>query len=291
MALRRLGILDRLRGDMAQATARLEASLELSQASGDASATYLTLYALADTVRAQADYGRAIKLYEASLGLMRGAGDQWHAGQALLGLGYAAALMGDHTRARAALGESLRILHSLGDRRIIAACLEGFACLASLADQPDRAAHLFGCADGLRASIGAAAEPFTRADNERATDLARAGLGEAAFAATFARGHQQPLEAAIAWALAADPAAPARPVPPDPRRGLTPREHEVARLLARGLTNRAIAAELVISEQTAETHVKHILAKVGLASRTEVAARAAELGLAPPEPARGPLPT
>lgn len=53
---------------------------------------------------------------------------------------------------------------------------------------------------------------------------------------------------------------------------LTPRQSEVALLLAEGLTNRQISERLFISLQTAETHVKHILTKLGLSSRSQVAA-------------------
>ena len=53
---------------------------------------------------------------------------------------------------------------------------------------------------------------------------------------------------------------------------LSPREMEVAELVARGLTNRAIAGELFVSERTAQNHVQHILTKLGLANRTQIAA-------------------
>lgn len=62
---------------------------------------------------------------------------------------------------------------------------------------------------------------------------------------------------------------------------LTPRESEVAGLIAQALTNRQIARRLVLSERTVETHVRHILAKLGLRTRTEIATRS--LG-AKPEP-------
>jgi DNA-binding NarL/FixJ family response regulator len=58
--------------------------------------------------------------------------------------------------------------------------------------------------------------------------------------------------------------------------GLTPREREVLGGVARGLSNRAIADELGITERTARTHVSNILAKLGLASRTQAALLAAE---------------
>jgi DNA-binding NarL/FixJ family response regulator len=59
---------------------------------------------------------------------------------------------------------------------------------------------------------------------------------------------------------------------------LTEREREVAELLAQGKSNREIAAMLVISESTAEVHVKHILSKLDLKSRSQVAAWAARRG-------------
>jgi DNA-binding CsgD family transcriptional regulator len=62
---------------------------------------------------------------------------------------------------------------------------------------------------------------------------------------------------------------------------LTPREREVAALLAEGLTNSQLAERLYISPRTAAVHVSNILAKLGMSSRTEVAAWAASGGLAP----------
>jgi DNA-binding NarL/FixJ family response regulator len=56
---------------------------------------------------------------------------------------------------------------------------------------------------------------------------------------------------------------------------LTPREHEIALLIAQGLSNRQIADELVISPATAARHVANILAKLGFSSRAQVASWAA----------------
>ena len=63
---------------------------------------------------------------------------------------------------------------------------------------------------------------------------------------------------------------------------LTEREREVLGLVARGLSNRAIADRLLITERTARTHVSNILGKLGLASRTQAALYAVEHGMVPP---------
>jgi DNA-binding NarL/FixJ family response regulator len=61
--------------------------------------------------------------------------------------------------------------------------------------------------------------------------------------------------------------------------GLTERERQVAALLRRGLSNRAAADELVVSERTFERHVANIMAKLGVSSRSQIAVWAAEKGL------------
>jgi DNA-binding CsgD family transcriptional regulator len=68
---------------------------------------------------------------------------------------------------------------------------------------------------------------------------------------------------------------------------LSARELEVARLVADGLSNPAIASALFISVPTVKTHVSHILAKLGLESRVQLASWAAGHDLGPPAPARG----
>src|SRR5262249_40314990 len=60
---------------------------------------------------------------------------------------------------------------------------------------------------------------------------------------------------------------------------LSAREHEVAVLVARGLTNRQIAEQLVIAPRTADNHVQHIFDKLGVSSRAQVAAWVAARGL------------
>jgi NarL family two-component system response regulator LiaR len=62
-----------------------------------------------------------------------------------------------------------------------------------------------------------------------------------------------------------------RTPPPDPLQPLSPREREVLRLIARGHSNRQIARDLAIGEQTVKTHVRSILTKLGLQDRVQAA--------------------
>jgi DNA-binding NarL/FixJ family response regulator len=71
----------------------------------------------------------------------------------------------------------------------------------------------------------------------------------------------------------------------DPRLGLTQREFEVLRLVAAGMSNAAIAAELFISAKTVSVHVSNILGKLGAANRGEAAALAHRLRLFDGSPA------
>jgi DNA-binding NarL/FixJ family response regulator len=128
-----------------------------------------------------------------------------------------------------------------------------------------RAAH-------LRADChqGAARCLLALGDRAGALDQARAAAG------LLERwpGWRRDEAAALLRRLGGDPAAAA-----DGPGVLTPREREVAALLAEGLSNGEIARRLFISTKTASVHVSNILAKLGMASRAEVAAWAVRSGL------------
>ena len=84
---------------------------------------------------------------------------------------------------------------------------------------------------------------------------------------------------ALAEGGPAGAAAPAAGPPPGRAGPLTPREREVAVLVARGRTNPQVAQALVIAPRTAGRHVEHVMAKLGVHSRAEIGAWAAQQGL------------
>ncbi|HEY3471771.1 MAG TPA: AAA family ATPase [Amycolatopsis sp.] len=133
---------------------------------------------------------------------------------------------------------------------------------------------------GVAANDTAGAPPFAAlARFELAKALARrrrpGDLAEAAALAATAIAAAERLGMAPLRRRATELAAGLRG---DAPAGLTPRETEVAAHVAEGLTNKQIAALMHISERTAESHVQHILTKLGLANRTGIAAWAARRG-------------
>ncbi len=122
----------------------------------------------------------------------------------------------------------------------------------------------------LMPAIQAGAAGYLLKDVEPA-ELARAVRG-----GSRRRGDARP-DRRGSRSCARSPTAPRRPRRSTPER-LTRREHEVLTLIARGRSNKRIAFELGISEKTVKTHVGHVLAKLGVADRTQAALLAVQRG-------------
>jgi non-specific serine/threonine protein kinase len=220
-------------------------------------------------------------LLEESAASFRQLGNRRREAEAVSRLAAVALRRGELGRAAALLRGSLAGLRETGARRDAAQDLELAAELAWAERRPERAARLLGAADALRRAIGLATAPADRPEHERTLAAVRVGLGPAAFAAAWRTGAAMTPEQAIEHALG-DGEPPAGTPPPRPSGPLTPREREVAALIARGFSNRQIAEALTIAVGTADRHVANILGRLGFASRAKVAAWAVEQGLLAP---------
>jgi predicted ATPase/DNA-binding CsgD family transcriptional regulator len=217
-----------------------------------------------------ARYGRCIEVSQAAGFRSVGARSQQMLGHARLELG-------DIRGARGALEEALPTCLELGDRWVVPLVMAGFAGVAAGTGRPRRALRLAGVARGLCEAGQFSMPTVAEARLERWLASARDQLGSVA-AQMMAEGRRMSLAEAVSYALAD---GPEEAWPSGPRRTLTRRELEVAVLVAQGLTNRSIAGRLHLSVRTVDTHVDHVLTKLGFNTRTQLVAWAYESGLAP----------
>jgi predicted ATPase/DNA-binding CsgD family transcriptional regulator len=207
--------------------------------------------------------------------LARETGDLYALEIMLLNLGSAALLDGELGEAKPLLTEALRIAREIDDRVAQFYLLAALGCHAAEAGQPRLAARLIASADAERTGAGANVMPFLAPALARATESAAATLGPARFAAESEAGRHLGRDAALNLALGqpAQAASPGTARPGTPAPGpLGPREADVARLVADGLTNKQIGTRLFISERTVDSHVRSILNKLGFSSRAQIAA-------------------
>jgi non-specific serine/threonine protein kinase len=270
-------------GELTGARLLHEESLSIATASGDAWTATMAQCDLANIEWEEGHFATARALHEASLAQRRELGDQRGMALSLVGLGHVAVSQSDRVTASAAFAQSLAISRDVGDRHGVVLALEGFAALAGAQGHAERALRLLGAAVALRKAIGVPPAPASARLRGR-LESARHGLGRAQAVGALTEGRLMSLDEAVRLAL-----SPAKPdeagfksgtAGPRIRNGrvggLTPRELEVAALIAQGFTNRLIAAELVISEGTAANHVERILNKLGFHSRAQIATWAIE---------------
>lgn len=219
------------------------------------------------------DTARAVACHEKTLAMTAACGETIYRSWALFAAGFAVWRNGDVERAKRLLEEGVRLSALMADPLVAAGCLETLAWIAADRGEARRAAVLMGAADKLGRLAGTATLVVfdLLTFREECMRCSRRALGARAFDRARQEGSAMSLDSAVRLALnEPSPAAETSP------QLLTKRERQVADLVAEGLTNRAIATRLVISQRTAQGHVEHILTKLGFTSRTQIAAWAAE---------------
>jgi len=264
------------RADHERAKEYYEEGLALSREFGSTGLLSIFLDHLGWAFLVQGDLERAEALFEEAVALMREVGDTARLHDSLSHLGWVALLGGELQRAKALYQEGLALCRELGAKAGAADSLEGVACVTGAQGEALRAVRLFGAAQALREAIGIPLWPDERMLVEPYLTGARSQLDEGAWSKAWEEGRALSMGAAIEYALSEEGSTTLTPQAPNRKSTdarppyLTIREEEVAVLVAKGLTNRQIAARLVISESTAETHLARIFKKVGLHSRTQL---------------------
>jgi predicted ATPase/DNA-binding NarL/FixJ family response regulator len=261
-------------GEEDQGHALAENALELHQQAGDQIGVVLAqmqfgyIHLCAGEARSAANwFGECARTCESS-------GNTWYHAYARWGLGVAALLRADPGAAAGLVRAALDSMRKLDDPMGVVLCLDALAWIDVAHDQAPRALTLLAAADTAWAAIPATPQPVLREHHDAAFAAARDAMPENAFAAAVAEGTAMSQAQAIAYALGEPAQAQARSGtgPTAAHRQLTRREQDVAALVARGLSNGEIAGELVISARTVETHVQHIMDKLSVGTRAQIAA-------------------
>jgi predicted ATPase/class 3 adenylate cyclase/DNA-binding CsgD family transcriptional regulator len=286
-SLRYLGVLFWAQRDCGAARPLVEQALAVAREVGDSQHMAGALGLLGYIHHDQGDTAAAASVLQEALRLQTELGNKRGMARAIWGLARVAEAQGDVALAHARFLESAVLFDAMGDRFFFANCLDGLAHQALNAGRPQLATRLLGAAQAVLEAIGTARLPLGQAEYERSLAEVRRALGREGVAVPFAAGLALSPDQALAEARSLGEAPhPGAPPPGAASRAavaaesagapLSGREQEVARLIARGLTNRQIAAALIIAEGTADRHVSNILGKLGFATRAQVAAWAVE---------------
>jgi predicted ATPase/DNA-binding CsgD family transcriptional regulator len=302
LAVRGAAIL--VQGDLAEAELVYKQALEaLGENRGWGVAN--VRYGLGRLASFRGHMAEAAKYYQEALALYRQIGARPQMTRCLAGIGQIALDEGDLGIARENLTECVQVSLEIGQRLAIARGLVALAMLANASGDAPTAVKLAGAAQTLYRAIGLPQPESAMRRLDNLLETIRAAQGSSAVAEWLSEGRDLgPHDAARQYigqpAYRAEPGGLAEPFgspepveplepggPGEPVRDggesaaqpalawpgpLTEREREVAILVARGLSNRAIGRELYITQATAARHVANIFSKLGFSSRAQVIA-------------------
>jgi non-specific serine/threonine protein kinase len=237
---------------------------------------------LADAAYRKSDLDRALALSLEGLNLCRQLDNWGYLALALRNVAQLELARGRPAEAAGLYAQSLADPETMKSDFQAADALAGFAGVALIVGQPGTAARLLGAVQRICEAMNIPVIPH-HAQHRRVLAETRAALADHIFMAAWEAGRGLSAHAAVAEAhqLAAAVREETATAVREPKtiHGLSLRELEVLRLLAAGRTNAEIAEQLFISPRTVTTHVSHIFAKLGVATRAEAIAFAHRHGL------------
>jgi predicted ATPase/DNA-binding CsgD family transcriptional regulator len=281
-----LGMRARASGEWEKSTPLLEEALARSHRAGDAWGTARALHDLGVTAIYARDYARAERLLEEARAGYLQIGDERTMAEALLWLGVAAQEQrGDISRAAALARQALDISRRLQDRRLLHMCMDAVVWLAGDTAEPEHFARLIGVGETLRQVTGFARSVWEHTPFASVIATLSSRLDDESIRTARTEGYDLSLEQMAELVLevldeAALADAPHAKAGDTSRRGvLSPRELEVLRLVAVGLSNHEIAGQLFITDRTVRYHLTSIFGKLGADNRTQAVALARQQGL------------
>jgi non-specific serine/threonine protein kinase len=263
------GLTDTLDVAVEPARAHLEAARSLHHAAHNPRGAAGATAALGLTYTMTGDPGRARELLVEALDVQTAEGYRWGQGQANLYLGATIDSTGADPRGAAShYRRAVDCFRPYRDSTLLPYALIGQAGVTAARD-PARALRVVAAAWAIRVRVGGAFPRFFHDHMERVRATCEAALGRDA-ERIWTDGSRLGVDDAIALAFGTSRPRASAPA------GLSARELDVVGLVAEGRANKAIAAELHLSVRTVESHVRHVLAKVGLDNRTQLASWARE---------------
>jgi predicted ATPase/DNA-binding CsgD family transcriptional regulator len=271
-------------GDTVGAAADAAEALRLFRQAGDRQHVATLLGNLGNYEMSTGDLDAARTHLSESLSIHRALNHRDGIAYQTLNLGLAEYLGGSTARAGDLFAESLDLTRRMGIKGLTAYALLGAALVGHGGTDPAWSARVHGAVDEVLADLGRILEPLEAQLAARDRQRLRTAMGDEAFDAEYAEGRTLDLARAAHQAMegiqAGRAAAPggAQASEPDAAGSdaaasvLTPRELDVLRLVAQGLSNADIAKRLVLSDHTVHRHLANILRKLGLSSRAAAAA-------------------
>jgi predicted ATPase/DNA-binding CsgD family transcriptional regulator len=270
-----LGASSNAAGKVAEGERLLREALALWEGLGDSYHIGYTLASLAYVPLARGEYQEAAELYAAALARWQGIGELMEVSQILLGAALPQIRLGDHATAVQLVQDALRGSLAHRARWVVSVATEVTLLLLRTTGEVERRVRLLGARDALAQATGLRTgilEPSSGLSlDELRLQVAREEIQRA-----YRAGRALDLLEEFSTTRAGGQKGVRQPAVASPLSG---REHEVLRLVAEGLTNRQIAAQLFLSPRTIDHHLTSIFNKLGVDTRAQAVAVAARDGL------------